>query len=140
LWREATAVKKKPRPEIIEEAYDTGIYRDELKWFFPLNTVKDIDASRQRPKADADEQFNLDSLLTQAEDFARKVRERYEDRGGVARLPSKKDGIPENVKRQVHYARQLLSQIPITSEAVKKGEARTAATHAYWVGCYYEAL
>lgn len=127
-------------PIIVEEAYDTGIYRDEPKWSFPLNTVKDIDAFRQRTEADADELFNLDSLLTQAEDFARKIRERYEDRGGVPRLPSKEDRIPANVKRQVHYAKYLLSQITMTRQAVEKGDVQKVAIHAYWVGRYHEAL
>lgn len=127
-------------PQIIEEAYDTGIYRDEPTLYCPIRTLKDMEAFQHRSEAEAGKLFNLDSLLTEAEDFARKIRDRHEDREGVPRLPPKEDPVVANGKRQAHYAKYLLSQIEITREAMKQGNAQKAATHAYWVGRYYEAL
>lgn len=136
--KEGQPAMKKKSPQVIEAASDTGIYRDEPKVLFPLDTAKDWQAFEQRAALDR-QLFDLTGLLSEAETFARDVRARYVVDGKTL-SPSKANGIPDNVKRQVHYARFLRSQVALTRLFVERGDTQKAAAHAYWVGRYYEAL
>lgn len=125
-------------------AYDTGIYRDPPQRYVDITDPVVVRASWEK---EDQEIFNLDTWLTKAQKFAQETIDCYEYRPkspppnwGFPRSPSKSEGIHENVKRQLEYARTLRVYVQHVHQALDKGDSREAALYGFLVGQYYEAL
>jgi len=123
-------------PENWLEAYDTGIYYDPPRPSIPLDPA----TFGHDTVAAATRRFSLEGKLEEAEQLARNILTRYTDAQGNPLPPSKKEGIPHNVKRQVDFAVMLLGHIRMVQENVDVANVRGAALCGYYVGMYYEAL
>jgi len=122
-------------PEDGLEAYDTGIYYDPPRRRIPLDPAKfghDTVAATRR--------FSLEGRLEEAEQLARNILTRYRDAQGNLLPPSKKAGVPHNVKRQVDFAVMLLGHIRMVQENVDVANVKGAALCGYYVGMYHGAL
>jgi hypothetical protein len=138
-------MKKPARLVREEEAVETGIYSSPaVVWTDRLREIhKTIEQHNKR--------YDLDALLDEAERYAHAVLEAYRQPStrnaagritsfGVARAPSRRDGIPSTVRQQVEEASRLRGHVSETRRALASGNARTAAIHAYWIGRTFEAL
>ena len=119
----------------IKSVRDTGIYRDVSYSSIPGDDYRTVERDAKDEKT-----FNFDSLLSEAERYARAIIDLYQACEGVPKAPSKTDGIFHNVERQVEYAQLLLSYAHGVRQALDRDDVEEATLYGYWVGRSYEAL